>query len=53
MKNYLIICVLVFFGISSASAQFLEGNKNLKTYTGFFDFHYSEVEGSNYLEVPK
>jgi len=53
MKNYLIICVLVFFGISSASAQFLAGNKNLKTYTGFFDFHYSEVEGSNYLEVPK
>ena len=53
MKNYLVLCFLVVFGISSTSAQFLAEKKNLKTFTGFFNFHYSEADGHNYLEVPK
>lgn len=53
MKNYLILCCFLVFGISGASAQFLTGKQNLKSFKGFFNFHYSEVEGNNYLEVPK
>ena len=47
------LCFLVGFGFTNTSAQFLTGKKNLKTFTGFFNFHYSEAEGNNYLEVPK
>ena len=46
-----LVLLFFFFGMISVSAQFLEGKKNLKTYSGLFNFHYSEAEGSIYLEV--
>ncbi|MGB1451478.1 MAG: zinc-dependent metalloprotease, partial [Marinirhabdus sp.] len=36
-----------------ATAQFLEGKKNLEKFEGYFTFHYSETEDKLYLEVPK
>tara|TARA_B100000953_G_scaffold297129_1_gene291300 strand:- start:636 stop:2981 length:2346 start_codon:yes stop_codon:yes gene_type:complete len=35
----------------SINAQFLEKKENLKSYDGFFDFHYNENEDEIYLEV--
>ena len=37
----------------SLSAQFLDSHKELKSYKGFFDFHYSEDKDAIYLEVDK
>ena len=50
MKQLTILFIL-FFGINSLSAQFLESKKNLITSEGFFNFHYAEDQGEIYLEV--
>lgn len=43
---FLIVCQFL-------SAQFLEKQKDLKSYTGYFDFHYNESQDAIYLEVNK
>jgi len=49
--KYTIFIFLVFFGINTLSAQFLEGKKELQSFEGYFNFHYSEADGEIYLEV--
>ncbi len=49
--KYTILCFLFFFGINSVSAQFLEGKKDLQSFEGYFNFHYSPSEDKIYLEV--
>ncbi|MGY5850880.1 zinc-dependent metalloprotease [Salegentibacter sp. F14] len=45
---------LLFLSISHfAFTQFLAEKENLKTYEGFFDFHYNEEVDQIYLEVDK
>ncbi|HEY9183956.1 MAG TPA: zinc-dependent metalloprotease [Salegentibacter sp.] len=45
---------LLFLSISQFGiAQFLSEKENLKSYEGFFDFHYNEKEDEIYLEVDK
>ncbi|MDX1542394.1 MAG: zinc-dependent metalloprotease [Christiangramia sp.] len=47
-----ITCIILAFSISFAmKAQFLEKKENLKTYEGYFNFHYNEKEDEIYLEV--
>ncbi|WP_299251909.1 zinc-dependent metalloprotease [uncultured Aquimarina sp.] len=43
---FLIVCHFL-------SAQFLEKQKDLKSYKGYFNFHYSESKDEIYLEVNK
>ncbi|WP_295180227.1 zinc-dependent metalloprotease [uncultured Christiangramia sp.] len=46
------LSIFLAFSISmSINAQFLEKKENLKSYDGFFDFHYNENEDEIYLEV--
>jgi len=46
------LSILLAFSISmSINAQFLEKKEGLKSYDGFFDFHYDENEDEIYLEV--
>lgn len=52
MKQVTLV-VALFFGITTAYAQFLDTKKDLQKFNGFFDFHYSEAEGNIYLEVDK
>ena len=52
MKNSLFL-LLLFFGINTLTAQFLEDKKDLKRFEGFFNFHYSENDDEIYLEVDK
>ena len=52
MKQFTFI-VAVFFGITTAFAQFLDKKKELQKYNGYFNFHYSEADGEIYLEVDK
>ena len=47
------LCLLFFLGFNSICAQFLAEKKELKTFNGFFNFHYSETDGEIYLEVDK
>ena len=48
------IVLLVFLcGSILGNAQFLSKKTDLKPFSGFFNFHYSESEGTIYLEVPK
>lgn len=49
--KYTILCFLFFFGINNISAQFLEGKKDLQSFEGYFNFHYSPSEDKIYLEV--
>ena len=49
--KYSLLCLVVLFNISSLSAQFIEEKKDLKSYNGYFNFHYSPTEGKIYLEV--
>ncbi|MEZ4779481.1 MAG: zinc-dependent metalloprotease [Flavobacteriaceae bacterium] len=49
----LFLLLIFFFGIHTGYTQFLEGKKNLQTFTGFFTFYYAEDEGSIFLEIPK
>ena len=49
--KHTIFCFLFFFGINMLSAQFLETKKDLQSFEGYFNFHYSETEGEIYLEV--
>ena len=49
--KYTLLCLVVLFNISSLSAQFIEEKKDLKSYNGYFNFHYSPTEGKIYLEV--
>ena len=49
--KYTILYFLFFFGINTLSAQFLEGKKELQSFEGYFNFHYSEADGEIYLEV--
>ena len=42
---------MFYSNISSLSAQFIEEKKDLKSYNGYFNFHYSPTEGKIYLEV--
>ena len=51
--KYTTLCFLFFFGINSLNAQFLEEKKDLQSFEGFFNFHYSESDGEIYLEVDK
>jgi hypothetical protein len=51
-KCFILGFVCFLFGIT-AQAQFLEGKKDLQKFNGFYNFHYSEIEGEIYLEVPK
>ncbi|WP_081210849.1 zinc-dependent metalloprotease [Salegentibacter sediminis] len=49
-----LLITLLFLSISQFSiAQFLSGKENLKSYDGYFDFHYNEQEDEIYLEVDK
>jgi len=49
--KYILLCLLFFFGINYASAQFLENKKNLQSFEGYFNFHYSPSEDKIFLEV--
>ena len=51
--KYAMLCLLFFLGFNSICAQFLAEKKELKTFNGFFNFHYSETDGEIYLEVDK
>ena len=51
--KYTILCFFFFLGLNSITAQFLEEKKELQTFNGFFNFHYSESDGEIYLEVDK
>jgi hypothetical protein len=42
----------LFLVTTIASAQFLSAKKDLQAFNGFFNFHYSETEGTIFLEVP-
>ncbi|WP_271855850.1 zinc-dependent metalloprotease [Patiriisocius marinus] len=53
LQRSMVIILLFFFGNMTVSAQFLESKKDLQHFSGFFNFHYSEMEGKIYLEVPK
>ncbi len=53
MLKYKLFYFILFFGIHSLSAQFLEGKKDLQFFEGYFNFHYSETDGEIYLEVDK
>jgi len=53
MNKIYVLMLCAFFGSSLANAQFLEKKKDLETFKGYFNFHYSEEEGAHYLEVPK
>lgn len=46
-----LLCVICTFSVSKA--QFLENKKDLQSFEGFFNFHYSESEDAIYLEVDK
>ena len=46
-----IVYLFLFLGSMSCWSQFLDGNKNLEKFNGFFDFHYSDETGKIYLEV--
>ena len=57
MRSFLRICFLVTFmttlsGLSSLQAQ-ITSNKELKKFTGFFDFYYHEKKNKLYLEVDR
>ncbi|WP_299247660.1 zinc-dependent metalloprotease [uncultured Aquimarina sp.] len=47
------ITCLFFIVCHFLSAQFLEKQKDLKSYNGYFDFHYNESKDEIYLEVNK
>ncbi|WP_298540746.1 zinc-dependent metalloprotease [uncultured Aquimarina sp.] len=47
------ITCLFFIICHFLSAQFLEKQKDLKSYNGYFDFHYNESKDEIYLEVNK
>ena len=49
--KYTLLCLVFLFNISLLSAQFIEEKKDLKSYNGYFNFHYSPTEGKIYLEV--
>ncbi len=51
MKLYF-TCVLFLIG-NIISAQFLEQQKNLTSYDGYFKFHYNKSKDEIYLEVDK
>ncbi|TSE09035.1 zinc-dependent metalloprotease [Aquimarina algiphila] len=51
MKLYF-VCLFFLIG-NVISAQFLEEKKNLKSYDGYFKFHYNEEKDEIYLEVDK
>lgn len=51
MKLYF-ICIFFLTG-NIVSAQFLEQQKNLTSYDGYFKFHYNESKDEIYLEVDK
>lgn len=49
MKKNLFIAALC--SLFASNAQFLASKKNLKTFNGYFTFHYDEAEDRIYLEV--
>ncbi|MBQ4821926.1 zinc-dependent metalloprotease [Aquimarina sp. MMG016] len=51
MKPHLFYLFLII--TSSISAQFLEKQKDLKPYKGYFNFYYNESKDEIYLEVDK
>ncbi|MCH9659775.1 MAG: zinc-dependent metalloprotease [Bacteroidetes bacterium] len=51
MIKYALLWLLLICG-TVASAQILDGTKQLQSYSGFFNFHYAESDGKIYLEVP-
>ncbi|MEW7292925.1 zinc-dependent metalloprotease [Aquimarina sp. 2304DJ70-9] len=51
MKQFFVCLFLII--TSSISAQFLELQKNLESYTGYFSFHYNKEKDEIYLEVDK
>ncbi len=52
MKNT-ILYFLIFFGVNTVSAQFLESKKDLQSFEGYFNFHYSPSEDKIFLEVDR
>ena len=50
IRNTLLVVLILV--TTTVSAQFLEGKKDLQPFNGFFNFHYSEKEGTVFLEVP-
>ncbi|WP_109301167.1 zinc-dependent metalloprotease [Aquimarina sp. AU474] len=48
----LFVCLFLLIN-SSISAQFLEKQKNLKSYKGYFNFYYNEAKDELYLEIDK
>ncbi len=51
MKTHL--SYLLFIVCHIINGQFLEKQKNLQSYKGYFDFHYNEEKDEIYLEVDK
>ncbi|MEM7186582.1 MAG: zinc-dependent metalloprotease [Bacteroidota bacterium] len=51
MIRHSLVAVLLLIS-TTMTAQFLAGKTDLQQSTGFFNFHYSESEGTIYLEVP-
>ncbi len=49
MKQFFVCLSLIITG--SISAQFLELQKNLESYSGYFSFHYNKEKDEIYLEV--
>jgi len=49
MRQFFICLFLVI--TYSLSGQFLEQQKNLKSYKGYFNFHYNQTKDEIYLEV--
>ncbi|MGS2739153.1 zinc-dependent metalloprotease [Sinomicrobium sp. M5D2P17] len=51
MKKIILFTLLLSAGV--LQAQFLDKKKDLKKFTGYFDFYYDDEEGKIYLEVDK
>ncbi|MDC7993683.1 zinc-dependent metalloprotease [Altibacter sp. HG106] len=52
MKHVILSCCALLC-VAVASAQFLSDKSDVQKFEGFFDFYYSEEEGSIYLAVDK
>lgn len=52
MKFRLLTLVALLVSVH-LQAQFFDSSKNITSFDGYFDFHYSENEGKLFLEVPE
>ncbi len=51
--KYIVVILFTFLSIVPVWSQFLSSKKNKKTFSGYFNFYYTEDEGKIYLEVDK